>query len=69
VTLTRCNDGCLSVVNFARSTANSLESLDDVQGSLISNLAEDDVLAIEPAGDNSGDEELGTVGVRTGIGH
>jgi len=28
---------------------------------LISDLAEDDVLAIEPAGDYGGDEELGAV--------
>ena len=32
-------------------------------------LAENDVLAIEPAGHNSGDEELGAVGVLTSIGH
>jgi hypothetical protein len=30
---------------------------------LVSNLAEDDVLAIEPAGHDSGDEELGAVAV------
>lgn len=32
-------------------------------------LAEYDVLAIEPAGDDGGDEELATVGVLSGVGH
>ena len=34
----------------------------------LNNLAEDDVLAIEPRGDNGGDEELGSVGVGSGVG-
>lgn len=38
-----------------------LESENGLQGLLISNLAEDDVLAIEPAGDDGGDEELRAV--------
>ena len=29
----------------------------------------DNVLAIQPAGDHSGDEELGTVGVPAGVRH
>lgn len=32
-------------------------------------LTEDDVLSVEPRGDNGGDEELRAVGVRSGIGH
>ena len=40
-----------------------LDLLDDVHGLLISNLTEDDVLAVEPRGDNGGDEELGAVAV------
>ena len=38
-----------------------LESENGLQGLLVSNLAEDDVLAIEPAGDDGGDEELRAV--------
>jgi len=34
-----------------------------------SNLAEDDVGTIEPRGDNGGDEELGAVGVLSGVSH
>jgi hypothetical protein len=62
VCLTGGNDGwLLAVVDLARSAAGGLKSLDNLQGIGVSNLAENDVLAIEPAGDNSGDEELGTV--------
>ncbi len=32
-------------------------------------LSEDDVLSIEPRGSNSGNEELGAVRVRAGVGH
>jgi hypothetical protein len=32
-------------------------------------LAEDDVTAVQPGRDDRGDEELGAVGVRAGIGH
>lgn len=46
-----------------RAAAEGLELLDDLHGRLVSNLAEDDVLAIEPRGDNGGDEELGAVAV------
>jgi len=35
----------------------------------LDDLAEDNVLAIEPAGDDGGDEELGAVGVLAGVGH
>jgi len=63
VTLARCNNCCLSIVNFAGSAANSLESLYDIEGGLVSNLAKDDVLAIEPTSNDSCDEELRTVAV------
>lgn len=58
-------DNCwlLLVVDLSATAASGLESLDNVQRRLVSNLAEDDVLAIEPAGDNCGDKELGTVAV------
>jgi hypothetical protein len=45
----------------AFNLGDNVHSLDD--------LTEDDVLAIEPAGDNSGDEELRTVGVRSSVSH
>jgi len=57
------------VVNLAGTAASGLESIDDIQRLLVSNLAEDDVLAIEPAGDDRGNEELGAVGVGTSVGH
>ena len=37
------------------------EVLDHLQTGIVGNLAEDDVLAIEPGGNDGGDEELGTV--------
>jgi hypothetical protein len=46
-----------------------LQTPDNLHRLLISNLAEDNVTAIQPASDNRGDEELGTVGVRAGVGH
>jgi hypothetical protein len=61
---TRLDDGRLLVVlDLTAAAASSLKSLDDSQRLLVRNLAEDDVLAIEPAGDNSGDEELGAVAI------
>ena len=41
----------------------SLDLLDDVHGLSVSNLAEDDVLTVEPRGHNGGDEELRAVAV------
>ena len=49
------------------SRAERLDGLDDLKGLVISDLAEDDVLAIEPAGDDGGDEELRAVGVWAGV--
>jgi len=67
---TRLDDGwLLVVVDLSAAGSGSLESLDDSQGLLISDLTEDNVLAIEPAGDNGGNEELGAVGVWSGVGH
>lgn len=42
-----------------------LHLLDDVH--TVDDLAEDDVLAVEEGGGDGGDEELGTVGIRTSI--
>jgi hypothetical protein len=41
----------------------SLQALDNPHRLLVGNLAENDVLAIEPRGDDSGDEELRAVAV------
>ena len=45
----------------------SLDSLDHVQA--LNNLAEDDVLAVQPRAGDRADEELGTVGVRASVSH
>ena len=57
------NGGLLVVLDLSAARASSLESLDDVHGLIISNLAKDDVLAIEPASDDGGDEKLGAVAI------
>ena len=63
---TRLDDGwLLVVVDLSAAGSGSLEGLDDSQGLLISDLTEDNVLAIEPAGDNGGNEELGAVAIET----
>jgi hypothetical protein len=59
------NGRLLVVIDLTATAASGLKSLDDHQRLLISNLTEDDVLAIEPAGDNGGDEELRAVAVGT----
>ena len=51
----------------SRVGAVALNLLDEV-GTLL-DLTEDDVLAIEPRGDDGGDEELGSVGSRSSVGH
>lgn len=55
-------DALLVLGGAARGAAH-LEGLDDTDGLGVGNLAEDDVAAIEPRGDDSGDEELGAVAV------
>lgn len=60
--LSRLDNGwLLGVVDLAGTGASGLNSLDNVHGLLVSNLTEDDVLAIQPGGDDGGDEELGAV--------
>jgi len=62
--------GGLDLDRLARSAgvaSVALNLLDEVKA--VDDFAEDDVLAIEPAGDDGGDEELGTVGVLSGVGH
>lgn len=59
---TAVDDGGLDIgADRTGGGTESLDLLDNVQGLGISDLAEDDVLAIEPRGDNGGDEELGAV--------
>jgi hypothetical protein len=60
--LTRLLDGDASV-DLARLRAKLLDSLDDLHGLVVSNLAKDDVLAVEPRGDDGGDEKLGAVAI------
>lgn len=63
---TTVDDGGLeSCADLTTARAKGLEFLDDLHAVLISNFAEDDVLAIEPRGDNGGDEELRSVAART----
>ena len=62
--LTSTSDGRhLRVRDLAGAATAGLDGLDDPQGLIVGDLAEDDVLAVEPAGDDGGDEELGTVAV------
>lgn len=66
---TAVDDGGLdSGADGAGGGAEGLDLLDNLQGLIISDLAEDDVLAIEPRGGNSGDEELGAVSRKEGNG-
>ncbi len=59
------NGGFLVILDLAAAAAGSLKSPNNIQGLLVSNFAEDDVLAIEPAGYHSGNEELGAVAIGT----
>ena len=60
--LTALNDGGLdSRADGSRRRAEILNLLDDLHGLLVSDLTEDNVLSIEPRGDNGGNEELGAV--------
>ena len=53
--------GLDSRADRAAGAAKSLDLLDNLHGGIVGNLAEDDVLAIEPGGHNGGDEELRAV--------
>jgi hypothetical protein len=63
------NGRALAVLDSTAAGASGLKSLDNIQRLLVGNLAEDDVLAIQPRSDDGGDEELRAVGVGTSIGH
>lgn len=64
LTAVRDDDGLLGGTALA---ANLLDSFDDILA--FGDLTEDDVLAIQPFGVSSADEELGSIGVRAGVGH
>lgn len=59
----------MAVLNLAAVAACGLDRLDNPEGVLVGDLAEDDVLTIQPRGDDGGDEELGAVGVGASVGH
>jgi len=63
----RCNLDRLR--RLARGGAELLDLLHNLHRIVVRNTAKDDVSAIEPAGHNGGDEELGAVGILSGIGH
>jgi len=67
---TGVDDGRLELVlNLPRAGAGLLKLGDDHHTLIIGNLTEDNVLSIQPRGDDGGDEELGSVGVGASIGH
>jgi hypothetical protein len=51
------------ILDLAVITTSGLKGLDNIQGLLVGNLAENDVAAVQPRGDNGGDEELGAVAI------
>ena len=59
------------ILNRAAAGPAGLDALDDADGGgvAVGHLAEDDVAAVEPGGDDGGDEELGAVGVGPRVGH
>lgn len=60
--LARVDDGgLLAVLDGTAGRAGGLNGLDDTAALGIGDLAEDDVAAVQPAGDDGGDEELAAV--------
>lgn len=61
---TGIDNGRLEVeLDLTGARASGLEFLDDLHALGIGDLTKDDVLAIQPRGDDGGDEELGSVAV------
>jgi hypothetical protein len=56
------NGGAGLILDLAVVTASGLKGRDKVQGVSV-NLAENDVAAVQPRGDDSGDEKLGAVAI------
>lgn len=64
VTLISVNDGgLLAILDGTAGGTGSLDGLDDLEGLIVGNLAENDVAAVQPRGHDGGDEELGAVAV------
>lgn len=62
VALAGINDGrLLAVLDSTAGGTGGLDALDDLEGLIVGNLAEDDVAAIQPGGHDGGDEELRAV--------
>lgn len=57
-------DGALGLAGAGSLPLNGLDNV-----KTLGDLTEHDVLSIEPRGDDGGDEELGAVGVWSGVGH
>ena len=68
VSLTRLGDLDLCLW-CTRAGAEGLDGLDDLHRLVVGDLAEDDVLAVQPARHDGGDEKLRAVGVLAGVGH
>ena len=65
---TAVDDGGLRfVIDLSVARTSSLDGLDNAHRTIVSDLAEHDVAAIEPAGLHSGDEELRAVAVGTRV--
>jgi hypothetical protein len=59
---TAVDDGRLDAgLDGTAARASTLQGIDDFLAGIVRDLAEDDVLAIEPRGNDSGDEELRAV--------
>ena len=57
------NDGLLWVFGPAVAATGGFDGFDNSKGLFVCDFAEDDVFAVEPAGDDGGDEELGAIAV------
>ena len=63
---TAVNDGgTLAVLDATVAGASGLDGADNVHGLLVSNLAENDVAAVQPRGNDGRDEKLGAVAVES----
>ena len=58
------NGGFLFVFDLTGAAARGFDGFDNSKGLFVCDFAEDDVFAVEPAGDDGGDEELGAVTTR-----
>jgi hypothetical protein len=59
------NGGTLAVLDAAVAGASGLDGADNVHRLIVSNLAENDVAAVQPRGNDGRDEELGAVAMES----